>query len=329
MTKQMTAMVVRDFGGIEQLVPATVPVPEPGPGNVRITMHAAGVNFPDALMVAGEYQLRPELPFSPGFEVAGVVSAVGEGVTGLAVGDRVAATPWYGAYAEEVVVDAAVCEPLPDTLPFEDAAVLPIAFGTALHALRDRGRLTAGETLLVAGATGGTGSAAVKIGKLLGATVIAAVGSDAKRDLAGAMGADRVVTYGGDSPLRDQVKDLTGGAGADVIFDPVGGDVTLEALRCVGWDGRILVVGFTSGIIADVPANLMLLKGASLVGVFWGRWRTLDPDGAHAQFTELADWATSGELDPGISERHQLTEAVEALRTVTERRAVGKIVLTR
>jgi len=329
MTEQMTAMLVSELGGIDQLAAATVDVPEPGPSQIRVAMRAAGVNFPDVLMIAGNYQLRPDLPFAPGFEVAGEVSAVGAEVSSVVVGQRVVATPWFGAYAEEVVVDEAVCEPIPDGLAFTDAAVLPIAFGTALHALRDRGRLAPGETLLVTGATGGTGSAAMKIGNLLGARVIAAVGSAGKSATAREMGADEVVLYGGETPLRDQVKEITGGRGADVVFDPVGGDVTGDVLRCVAWEGRILVIGFTSGSIPQIPANLPLLKGSSVVGVFWGRWRTINPGEAHAQFAEIADWVVTDRLDPGISATYPLRDAVTALRTITDRRATGKIVLTR
>lgn len=324
----MRAMQVKELGGIDQLSLAEVEIPVPGPGQVRVRAAAAGVNFPDILMIAGQYQADPPLPFSPGFEVAGTVSAVGDGVTGLRIGDRVAATPWWGAYAEEVVVDAAACVSIPDALDAPAAAVLPIAFGTALHGLRDRGRLAAGETLLVTGATGGTGSAAVKLGKLMGAHVIAAVGAEAKRDLALAMGADDVAVYGGEQRLRDSLKGLTGGDGVDVVFDPVGGDVTGECLRAMAWDGRLLIVGFTAGTIPQIPANLPLLKGCSVVGVFWGRWRTAQPEEARAQFDELAAWVVNGELDPGISVTYPLEEAGRALATLAERRVAGKVVLT-
>lgn len=324
----MRAMQVTELGGIDHLAPAEIPVPEPGPGQVRVAVRAAGVNFPDILMIAGHYQLKPDPPFSPGFEAAGEVAAVGDGVTRVEVGQRVVGTPWYGAYAEQVIVDEAACEPIPDGLTFEAAAVLPIAFGTALHALRDRGRLQRGETLLVTGATGGTGSAAVKMGKLMGARVIAAVGSSDKIAVAEAIGADAVVVYGGDDRLRDLVRSAVNGNGIDVAFDPVGGDLTEEALRAATWGGRILVVGFTSGTIPQLPANLTLLKGASVVGVFWGRWRTMFPDAAHAQFIELAESVIDGRLDPGISARYSLDEAGDALHALAERRVTGKVVLT-
>lgn len=322
----MVAMQVDRLGGIDQLREAVVAVPEPGEGQVRIATRAAGVNFPDILLIAGQYQADPPLPFSPGFEAAGTVSAVGPGVTGLDVGRRVVGTPYWGAYAEQVVVDAAACEPIPDDLGFAEAAVLPIAYGTALHALRDRGGLAAGETLLVTGATGGTGSAAMKIGKLMGARVIAAVGSDSKTALARQMGADDVVVYGG-GRFRDEIKRATGGVGADVVFDPVGGDVTGECLRAMAWAGRLLIIGFTAGSIPQLPANLPLLKGCSIVGVFWGRWRTTDPAAAHAQFSELAKWVTDGSLDVGISAHYPLAEARNALEAVAQRRVVGKVVL--
>ncbi len=324
----MRAMRVSQLGGIDRLTLGEVPVPEPGPGQVRIAVRAAGVNFPDILMIAGHYQLKPEPPFSPGFEAAGEVAALGDGVTQLEVGRRVVGTPWYGAYAEQVIVDAGACEPIPDDLSFEAAAVLPIAFGTALHALRDRGKLQAGETLLVTGATGGTGSAAVKIGKLMGARVIAAVGSPEKAALAEAMGADAAVVYGGDERLRDLLRAATDDHGIDVAFDPVGGRLTEEALRASAWGGRILVIGFAAGEIPQLPANLPLLKGSSIVGVFWGRWRTMFPKAAHAQFTELADWVVAGRLDPGISAHYPLEDAGEALRALAERRVSGKVVLT-
>jgi NADPH2:quinone reductase len=324
----MRAMQVSELGGIDRLHPAEVPVPEPGTGQVRVSASAAGVNFPDILLIAGRYQADPPLPFSPGFEVAGSVSAVGEGVTGLEVGQRVAGTPWWGGYAEEVVIDAGACVPIPDALDFTEAAVLPIAFGTALHALQDRGRLASGETLLVTGATGGTGSAALKLGKLMGARVIAAVGSDGKRELATRMGADEVVVYGGEERLRDAIKRTTAGRGVDVVFDPVGGDVTVECLRAMAWDGRLLIVGFTAGSIPQLPANLPLLKGCSIVGVFWGRWRSAEPDTARAEFAELAQWVVAKRLDPGVSARYPLEAAGDALAAIASRRVSGKVVLT-
>jgi NADPH2:quinone reductase len=323
----MRAMQVAQLGGIDELNMADVPVPEPGPGQVRIRSEAAGVNYPDLLLMAGQYQANPPLPFSPGFEVAGTISAVGESVTGLSVGHRVVATPLWGGYAEEVVVDAGACDPIPEELSFSDAAVLPIAFGTALHALRDRGALEAGQTLLVTGATGGTGSAAIKIGKIMGARVIAAVGSATKVEQALELGADAAVVYDGAERLRDALKRVTAGAGVDVAFDPVGGDVTAECLRGMAWEGRLLIIGFTAGSIPQLPANLPLLKGCSIVGVFWGRWRQTDPAAAHAQLGELAQWVVDGTLDPGISAHYPLAEAARALQTLAERRVVGKVVL--
>ncbi|HSF85607.1 MAG TPA: NADPH:quinone oxidoreductase family protein [Acidimicrobiia bacterium] len=324
----MRAMQVQALGGIDQLQLAEVEVPAPGPGQVRVSVQAAGVNFPDILMIAGQYQADPPLPFSPGFEVAGTISALGPDVTGLEVGQRVAATPLWGGYAEEVVVEAAVCAPIPDALESADAAVLPIAFGTAIHALRDRGRLAAGETLLVTGATGGTGSAAVKLGRLMGARVIAAVGSEAKTDLARSMGADDVIVYDGAARLRDSIKAATGGKGADVVFDPVGGEVTGECLRATAWDGRLLIIGFAAGSIPQLPANLPLLKGCSIIGVFWGRWRMTQPAVAHAQFEELAQWVVDGDLDPGVSAQYPLEDARTALKALAQRHVAGKVVLT-
>jgi NADPH2:quinone reductase len=339
----MRAQQVAELGGIDRLELVEIPIPEPGPGELRIAVRAAGANFPDVLMIAGRYQMRPELPFSPGFEVAGEVAAVGSGVSGFAVGDRVVGTPGFGGFAEQVVVAADACDLLPDGVSFVDGAVLPIAFGTALHALRDRASLREGETLLVTGATGGVGSAVVKVGRLLGARIVAAVGSVAKVPIAQALGADLVVTYGlsggsasdgpssdtGDgSTLRTQVMAATGGSGADVIVDTVGGDVMGECLRCVSWGGRVLVVGFASGTIPDIPANIPLLKGAAVVGVFWGRWRGIDPAASHAQFAELADWVAQRRLDPGISATYPLEEAADALRAIADRTVVGKVAVT-
>lgn len=322
----MRAMLVHELGGIDNLRMGEMETPVPGRGEIRITMQAAGVNFPDILMISGEYQMRPDLPFAPGGELAGTVSAVGDGVERFEIGDRVVGTPYFGAYADEVVVPELVCEPIPDELDASEAAVLPLAFGTALYALRNRAQLQQGDTLLVTGATGGVGSAAMKIGKLMGAYVIAAVGDSTKAELAHQMGADDVVVYGGGASLRDAMKALHP-KGADVIVDNVGGDVMGDALRSVAWDGRILVVGFTSGVIPQIPANLLLLKGSSVVGVFYGRWRSQDPGASSAQFAELAQWVVDGDLDPGVSATYPLTEATAALRAIQERKAQGKLAL--
>ncbi len=324
----MRAMLVHDLGGIDSLRLEETETPHPGPGEVRISMRAAGVNFPDILIISGLYQQRPDLPFAPGSEVAGIVSAVGDGVHRFTVGDRVVGTPYVGCYAEEVVVAEHACEPIPDELSFEDAAVLPLAFGTALHALRDRASLNQGDTLLVSGATGGVGSAAVRLGKLLGAYVIAAVGTTAKAELARSIGADDVATYAEPGALRDAMKALHP-RGADVILDNVGGHVMEEALRSVAWGGRVLVVGFTSGVIPQIPANLTLLKGSSVVGVFFGRWREQEPAASSAQFAELAEWVIAGDLETGISGTYPLTDAAVALRSLADRTVHGKLVLVR
>lgn len=323
----MRALICEQFGPPEALRVHEQPTPQPGPGEVLIGVRAASVNYPDALMVQGKYQVRPPLPFVPGAEAAGVVEAVGEGVRHLKVGQPVAAYTGTGAFASHLVADARVVLPLPAGLPFDVASALPLAYGTVMHAIIDRGQLQAGETLLVLGAAGGTGLAAVMIGKALGARVIAGVSTPEKAEIARAHGADAVIEYGRED-LRERLKVLTGGQGPDVIFDPVGDRWTEPAFRSIAWGGRYLVVGFAGGEIPKLPLNLPLLKGASVVGVFWGEFARRDPKANGAHLTRLAEWVGSGQVRPLISEHYPLERGPEAMNALLERRVTGKVVLT-
>ncbi|ACO47879.1 NADPH:quinone oxidoreductase family protein [Deinococcus deserti] len=323
----MRAVICQTFDQPETLTVQTLPDPQPGPGEVVIAVEAAGVNYPDALMVMGQYQVRPPLPFTPGAEAAGRISAVGEGVTGLQVGQRVAAFTGTGAFASHLKADARAVMPLPDALPLDVAATLPLAYGTSLHALIQRGALQPGETLLVLGAAGGVGLAAVMIGKALGARVIAGVSTPEKGDVARQHGADEVIEYSTED-LRERLKSLTGGQGPDVIFDPVGDRYAEAAFRSIAWGGRYLVIGFAGGEIPRLPLNLPLLKGASIVGVFWGEFARRDPQGNTRNLSRLAAWIAQGEVRPLVSERYPLERTGEALRALLDRRVTGKVVLT-
>ncbi|MDK2012106.1 MULTISPECIES: NADPH:quinone oxidoreductase family protein [unclassified Deinococcus] len=323
----MRALTCTAFDEPETLTVTEQPTPGPGPGEVLIRVQAASVNYPDALMVQGKYQVRPPLPFTPGAEAAGTVEAVGEGVTHLKVGQRVAAFTGTGAFATHLIAPATATLPLPDDLDLNVAATLPLAYGTAMHALIDRGQLKAGETLLVLGAAGGVGLAAVMIGKALGARVIAAASTREKLDLARAHGADEVINYT-DTDLKAAVAELTGKKGVDVILDPVGDRWAESAFRAVAWGGRYLVIGFAGGEIPRLPLNLPLLKGASIVGVFWGEYARRDPRGNARHLTQLADWVQSGTLKPEISRAYTLQEAPQAMRDLLERRVTGKVIVT-
>ena len=324
----MKAHMVYEFGPIEGLRYEEVDPPVPGPDEVLIGVEAVGLNFPDILMIGGLYQVRPRLPFAAGAEAAGRVLAVGGDVSHLSVGDRVIGFNLLsGAMAEQFVVAADKAFVLPDEVTMEQGGCMALTYGTGYHALVDRAHLAPGENLLITGATGGVGSAAIQIGKALGARVIAAVGSDAKAEVASELGADETINYSVES-LKERTKELTGGAGADVIYDPVGGDTFLECLRCINWEGRILVVGFTSGRIPKAPMNLPLLKGCSIVGVFWGAYADRDPDGNRANFTKLLDWAADGIIEPRISARFPLASAIDALSTIAARKVTGKVILT-
>jgi NADPH2:quinone reductase len=300
--------------------------PPPASGHVKIAVHAAGLNFPDTLMVAGKYQVKPPLPFSPGMECAGVVMEVGPGVSEVKPGDRVMASPGVGAMAEEVVAPAAGTFRIPDKMSFEQAAGFPVTYGTVYYALVDRARLKPGEVLMVHGAAGGVGSNAVEIGKILGATVIATAGSDAKLAVARGHGADHAINYSTES-IKDRTRALTGDRGADVIFDPVGGDVFDESLRCIAPEGRLLVIGFASGRIPSAPANLMLLKDASLVGVFWGGFTRRDPSRNRRNFEAMFRWFEDGKLRAPAATIFALEAVPQAMNSLLSRQATGKLVI--
>lgn len=323
----MKAQVVHELGGIDSLRFEEVDPPACPPGYVRIDVEAAGLNYPDLLVIQGLYQFRPELPFTPGSEAAGTISEVGDGVEGLSVGDRVMGLDVAGAMAEQFVAPHHNVYQIPDELPVEKAAGMSMTYGTSYHALVDRARLQPGEVLLVTGASGGVGTAAVQLGRALGARVIGAVSSDAKAEVVRRLGASETINYSTES-LKDRVKELTDGAGADVIYDPIGGDVFLQTLRCVNWNGRVLVVGFASGHIPEAPMNLPLLKGCSIVGVFWGDFARREPDRNRANFRRILAWAVDGTVDPYVSATYPLADAREALTALAERTATGKLVLT-
>jgi len=321
----MRAVLCKGFGPPSSLVLEEVPPPEPGPGQVVVTVKACGVNFPDTLMIEGRYQFKPPMPFSPGGEVAGVVARVGGDVTSIRPGDRVIAVTGYGGFAEEVVTDAERLVPLPDGMDFPAGSALLFTYGTAQYALRDRASLEAGETLLVLGAAGGTGLAAVEVGSVIGARVIAVASSEEKLQLCRERGAAETINYATED-LRARIKDLTGGSGVDVVFDPVGGDHAEAAVRGMAWGGRYLVIGFVAGI-PSVPLNLILLKSCSVIGVFWGAFVTRDPGRNRELLAELFGWHAQGKIDPHISAGYPLERAADALNDLLERKALGKIVI--
>ena len=319
------AVVCRELGPPESLRLETFASVPLQPGQVRVAIHAAGINFPDILMAAGDYQLKPELPFTPGVEAAGEVTEV-NGAAGIAIGDRVIVKMRHGAYADEAVVTRAQLTPMPSTFDYAEAATFLAGHGTAYHALVDRGQLRAGEVLLVHGAGGGVGLAAVEMGKMLGATVIAAASSEEKLAVAQAKGADHVVLYARE-PFRDAVKRLTDGRGADVVFDPVGGAVFEDSVRCIAWGARLLVIGFTGGI-GLARTNLLLIKGASVLGVRAGEAVRRNPAAGEARISKLLEWAEAGKLRPHVSHRLPLEDYAQAMRLLIDRKAIGRVALT-
>ena len=323
----MRALRCHAFDQPETLSLDTVPDPVPAAGEIVVQVSAAGVNFPDALMVMGQYQVRPPLPFTPGGEAAGVITAVAADVVHLQVGQRVVVFTRTGAFAERVCAPASAATILPEAVSCEVAATLPLAFGTAMHALIDRAQLVKGETLLVLGASGGVGLAAVMIGKALGARVIAAASSAEKLAVCQLHGADACINYSTES-LRDRLKEITGGRGPDVICDPVGGALTEPAFRSIAWGGRHLVIGFAGGAIPSLPLNLPLLKGASVIGVFWGAFEQREPAANARHLAQLLEWVAQGIIAPVVSAKYPLSNGAAALRDILERRVVGKVVIT-
>jgi len=324
----MRALLCRSLGSIDDLEVAEIGSPRLGSGQVRIQVHASGVNFPDILMVEGKYQVKPELPFIPGLEVAGIVLECARGVDHVRPGDRVLAFARRGGgHAQEVVVPNAIVTPIPDAMDFIVAAAFPVAYGTAHFALTHRGRLLAGEVLLVLGASGGVGLAAIEIGKLLGARVIAAASTPDKLAIARRHGADEVIDYAADN-LRDRVRDLTDGKGVDVVFDPVGGEVFRQSMRCVGWEGRILVVGFASGEIPQVATNIILVKNVSVTGVVFGEHSWRYPEDTRRRLTKLLEHYSANRLRPLVTKTYPLSQARQALAEIRDRRVSGKLVLT-
>jgi NADPH2:quinone reductase len=319
------AVVCRELGPPESLRLETFASAPLTPGQVRVAIHAAGINFPDILMAAGEYQLKPELPFTPGVEAAGEVSEVSGGVAGVAVGDRVIVKMRHGAYADEAVVAPSQLTPLPSTFDYAEGATFLAAHGTAYHALIDRGQVQANEVLLVHGAGGGVGLAAVEMGKMLGATVIAAASSEEKLAVAQARGADHLVLYGRE-PFRDAVKRITDGRGADVVFDPVGGEIFENSLRCIAWGARILVIGFTGGI-GLARTNLLLIKGASVLGVRAGEAVRRTPALGEVRIKALTEWAEAGKIRPNVSHRLPLENYAQGMRLLIDRKAIGRVAL--
>ncbi|MEQ5838319.1 NADPH:quinone oxidoreductase [Paraburkholderia acidicola] len=322
----MRAIRCNEYGPPESLVVEDLPDLQPKTGEVVIDVKAASVNFPDVLIIENKYQFKPALPFTPGSEVAGIVRAVGDGVTHVRPGARVVAFTGSGGFAEQAVAPAAACIPLADGIDFAQAAAFTLVYGTSHHAVVDRAALQAGETMLVLGAAGGVGLAAVEIGKALGARVIAAASTDEKLAACVEHGADATINYSRED-LRERIKALTDGKGPDVIYDPVGGVYAEPAFRSIGWRGRYLVVGFANGEIPKLPLNLTLLKGASLVGVFWGDFAKREPQRNAAAFKELLGWMQQGKLRPFISARYSLEDTGRALRDMAERRVTGKIVI--
>ncbi|WP_460154845.1 NADPH:quinone oxidoreductase family protein [Pseudomonas sp. S1_F04] len=322
----MKAVLCKEFGPADSLVLEDVASPVAKKNEVLLEVHAAGVNFPDTLIIEGKYQFKPPFPFSPGGEAAGVVSEVGEKVSHLKVGDRVMALTGWGSFAEQVAVPGYNVLPIPASMDFNTAAAFSMTYGTSMHALTQRANLQPGETLLVLGASGGVGLAAVEIGKAMGARVIAAASSAEKLAVAKAAGADELINYN-ETSLKDEIKRLTDGQGADVIYDPVGGDLFDQAIRAIAWNGRLLVVGFASGRIPELPVNLALLKGAAVVGVFWGSFAQRQPQDNAANFQQLFGWFAEGKLKPLVSQVYPLSNAAQAINDLGQRKAVGKVVI--
>ena len=329
----MKAVLCKAYGPPDSLVLEDVPSPKPDAGQVVISVKAAGVNFPDTLMIENKYQFRPPLPFSPGGEVAGIVKELGAGVTNVKVGDRVIGSTGWGGFAEEALAPAARCIPFPSNIGFVEASAFVMTYGTSHHALKDRAHLKPGETLLVLGAAGGVGISAVEIGKIMGARVVAAASSQEKVDFCIARGADAGIVYphnpldrDAQKKLSEDLKKVLGNEGANVIYDGVGGDYAEPALRSIAWEGRYLVIGFPAGIPA-IPLNLTLLKGCQIVGVFWGAFTAREPKRNQENLAELMRWIQEGKLKPSVSKTYPLARAADALKDMAARKVLGKVVL--
>lgn len=322
----MKAIVCERFGGPDTLVMQEIADPQPGPGEVVVDVHAAGVNFPDTLIIQGKYQIQPPLPFTPGGEAAGVICAVGKGISAQRIGERVVAISTHGAFAQKMIAPGNALIPVPDALPSTTAAGFAIAYGTSFYALKQRANLQPGETLLVLGAAGGVGLAAVQLGKQMGAVVIAAASNEEKLDTACAAGATQRINYTTEN-LKQRVKELTDGKGADVVYDPVGGELAQQAFRATAWNGRYLVIGFASGTIPDIALNLPLVKGSSIVGVFWGAWALREPAQSGANFAQLLSMVADGRLTPLVSGVYPMDKYADALDCLLQRHAKGKVIL--
>jgi NADPH2:quinone reductase len=331
----MKALLSKAVGGPDTLVLEEVPSPESRPGFAVVSVKAVGVNFPDVLIIEDKYQFKPSRPFAPGGEIAGVVKSVGEGVTHIKPGDRVLGNTGWGGMAEELSLEAHRLVKIPDAMPFDDAAAFIMTYGTSHHALKDRANLQPGQTLLVLGAAGGVGLAAVELGKQMGARVVAAASSQAKVDLCIAHGADSGVVYpkgpfdrDGQKALAGLFKDATGPEGAHVIYDPIGDAYAEPALRSIAWEGKYLVVGFAAGEIPKIPLNLALLKGCDIVGVFWGGWVAKNPERHQANVAELLKLYAAGKIKPHVSGRFPLAKGADAIKHLASRQAMGKVVIT-
>lgn len=322
----MKAIVCHELAGPAALRLEDVPEPRPGPGQVRLRVRACGINFADSLITRGQYQMQPQPPFTPGFEVAGEVLDTGEGVTGLAAGDRVIAITPYGGYAEQVAVAIDRCVPVPPAMPWEHGAAFPVVFGTSHVALWHRARLQAGETLVVHGASGGVGLTAVAIGKKLGAIVIATASNPKKLALAREQGADHVIDTSAED-VRERIRKLTGGRGANVVYDPVGGELFTASLRSIAFEGRILVIGFAGGTIPQIPANHLLVKNVDVIGLNWPAYAELNPRVMTESFHILMQWYLEGAIQPHVSAIYPLDQAASALNEVVTRKSTGKVVL--
>jgi NADPH2:quinone reductase len=327
MTETMQALMCESFGPPENLVLREVPVPQPGPGEILIRTHAAGLNFPDSLIIQDKYQIKGPLPFAPGGELSGHVVAVGPGVERFGVGDRVAALTHWGGFAQYAVAQAERTTLVPETMDLDTAAAFTLVYGTAHHALAQRGELKAGETVLILGASGGVGLAAIEVAKAMGARVIAGASTADKLAVAQRFGADELVNYA-EQDLKAVVKQMTGGKGVDVVYDPVGDKLADPAFRTLGWKGRYLVVGFAGGQIPSLPLNLPLVKGAAIVGVFWGDLVAREPKVHHANMAELYAMHAAGKLKPMISARFPIADGGKAIRLMMDRKVTGKVIVT-